>query len=319
MEWLPELVESEEAPNMLTALRRKSLLCALVNPILTDVGWIPDIPVSLAVGGSVAVLAAVAGAAWMHDRKKARTILSLQKELAEQRVRSEASQKRITKQDTAFQKQETTINALLVVAQRAAEVDSKLRDDHSSRLDGVQKRLGALAADNAGYRKKLQKSGNVNTALLVIVQRAAEAEEKQQADADADSLRAAKEKVESLEDSLKNTLSRSAEAEQALKNEIQGLNTVVGSLKLDYAAKQTSTDKLSEELNTRISVCDEANRALTSDVKTLNSRVVSLEQAEADSKANLKRAVDGERKAVFEQASLKDLGVAVDGRQLDSH
>lgn len=346
---------------MLTALRRKSLLCALVYPILTDVEWIPEIPVPLAVGGSVAVLAAVAGAAWVHDRKKARTIVSLQKELAEQVARGDASAKR-TKKD------ETTINALLVVAQRAAEVDSKLRDDHSFELDGVQKRLGALAADNAGYskklkqggnanaallvmaqraaevdkklrgdhsaqldgvqkrlctlsadnaglRRKLKQSGNANTALLVLVQRAAEAEEERRVkedidslftdEEDVDSLRTAKAKVQSLEDSLKNLQSRSAATEQALKTELQGLKTKVDSVKLDSMSKERSADKLAEELYTRISDRDEANRLLTSDVKALRSQVASLEQDKAGSKAALKRAVDGERVAVFDQVSLK--------------
>ena len=96
MDW--DLVESPEAPNMLTTIKDLSSLCASVSLTLTSVEWMPSIPVSLAVGGSVAL---AAGTMWLNNRSKNKVIGSLRQDLAQQVARGDALQKRLQKKDTA--------------------------------------------------------------------------------------------------------------------------------------------------------------------------------------------------------------------------
>ena len=107
IEWIQDLVESPEAPNMLTTIKGLSSLYASASLTLTSVEWMPSIPVSLVVGGSVAL---AAGTMWLNTRSKNKVIgslrqdlaqqVSLSQELARQGARGDALQKRLQKKDT---------------------------------------------------------------------------------------------------------------------------------------------------------------------------------------------------------------------------
>ena len=395
-------------------------------------------------GCSVAVLAGAAGAAWINHRSKSRTISSL-----------------------------------LAKVQTAAEADKKLRENHSIELDGVQKRLGSLEADNAGHKKNHQKSDKAVTALLLMIQRAGQAEEhlrrihgtevdglaqqvdslqvenadllatrndalmrkvrvlaedvarleekviasndaqeeaeskyqrevaarevlqedvasltakeasaraskrlyKQQSKETAEELRTAKEDLEEKSDALdtaendieviRNKLNASQESVHSLEaanQQLEGrvasgrpdkgrilqleeqllleqerakslellnqslsakstalrdalnsstareasltiekhtLTEQVESMKTDHANSQTSADKQAEELRLKFSELQGSNKLLASDVQALEGKVASLKKENANAKATLKLAVDGENRAIFEQQSLK--------------
>ena len=270
IEWVQDLMESPEAPNMLATIKGLSPLCASVRLVLTGVEWMPSIPVSLAVGGSVAL---AAGAMWINNRSKSKVLGSLRQDLAQQVARGDALQKRLQKKDT-------TITSLLVMVQRAGELDNNLGGASEAELDSLRKRAGAVSTLEEqvktlqGKNTTTQESKRRYQRLLNDKSSELKAAEEETAEVQASLDQVQKdldnktEALDSVENDLgiaQNELYDSRQAGSSLKAANKSLQDQVDSLNVF----KTQHSEVSDRLQKRVGELEVANQSLTSEAKIL--------------------------------------------------
>ena len=274
-EWVQDLVESPEAPNMLATIKGLSSLCASVSLVLTSVEWMPSIPMSVAVGGSVAL---AAGTMWLNNRSKNKVIdsirddlLSLSQELARQVARGDALEKRLQKKDT-------TITSLLVMVQRAGVLDNSLGGADRAELDTLRKRVGAVSTleeqvkslqrkdevAQSSKRRHQQELKEKSSQLKTAEEKAATAEESlDQVQKTLDDKTEALDKVENGLEIVQNDLYDSQQAVRSLEAANKSLQEQVESL----TKFKTEYSEVSDRLQKKVGVLEVANQSLTSEAK----------------------------------------------------
>ena len=270
IEWVQDLVESPEAPKMLATIKGLSPLCASVSLVLTSVEWMPSIPVSLAVGGSVAL---AAGAMWINNRSKSKVLGSLRQDLAQQVARGDALQKRLQKKDT-------TITSLLVMVQRAGELDNNLGGASEAELDSLRKRAGAVSTleeqvktlqgknttAEESKRRYQRLLNDKSSQLKAAEEETAKVQESlDQVQKDLDNKTEALDSVENDLGIAQNELYDSRQAESSLKAANKSLQDQVDSLNVF----KTQHSEVSDRLQKRVGELEVANQSLTSEAKIL--------------------------------------------------
>ena len=160
---------------LLTILKGMSSLLASLNLILTDIGYLPSVPVALAVGGSVAVLA---GAIWYNNRTKNSAILSSQQELRQETNRGHALvaknqtlEAEVARQIKRIDKYETTLSVAFLMIQRSAKLEDTLvvvqKELHSSQVTvrSLQTRNGTLVEEVASLNEAKTKDAELISQL----------------------------------------------------------------------------------------------------------------------------------------------------------
>ena len=240
---------------------------------------------SVAVGGSLALLA---GAAWMKSRSKTETILALQMQLSEQVRRGNAFEKRIT-----FN--ENTITSLLLMVQRASELEQKLRDGHRIKEDGLQRQIGALTAGNVMHMKMHKKNNDTITTLFLIIQRTSEANDKLRRDY--------KIQVDGITQQLTSLQSENTHL----------LATQDGVLIVKVADLEKEVASLKEQLTLR----DDKETQLKEQLKVSKDKEVSTEASKRLSQEQLKETTGHLRSANENAKKLEEKAAKDEGRILD--